>query len=153
MQIQQVNRTDDEKVYLVVNNVNATTATTGFGMRWVGGDAAEVVSTGGGQAVFSTDATMAQFAGIAAQDIAVNAYGRVIAYGLASVAYSAVANATIGVGGIANAILKGGGVAGTFVSGGVPQASSVAMFKYVYVVATTNISGGQPIGSGFVRGL
>jgi hypothetical protein len=153
MQIQRLNRTDDEKVYVIAKNVNATTATTGFGLRWVGGAAAEVVSTGANAAVFCADSTMAQFAGLAAEDIAVNAYGRCVAYGLASVAYSAIADVTIGVEGIAKAILKGGAVAGTFVSAGVPQASSVAMFKYLYVVATTGISGGQPIGSAFVRGL
>lgn len=153
MQIQRVNRTDDEKVFVVGLNVNATTATTGFGLRWVGGAAAEVVSTGSNAVVFSSDATMGQFAGIASQDIAVNAYGRIQAYGLASIAYSAIADVTVGVEGIAKGLLKTGGVAGTWASTATPQSLSTMLYKYVQTMTTVGISGGVPVGTGFVRAL
>jgi len=153
MQIQQVNRTDDEKVYVVAKNVNAVTATTGFQMRWVGGAAAEIVSTGGAAAVFLTDATAAQAAGVAAEDIAVNAYGRLVAHGLASVAFSFEANKTVGVTGIATGILKAGGLAGSFTSVRTPQSLSTSLYKYALNATTTNISGGVPIGNAFIRFL
>ena len=153
MQLQQVSRTDAEKVYVVAQNVNATTATTGFGLRVVGGAAAEIVSTDGVQAVFSGDATMANFIGLAAADIAVNAYGRVQSYGIASVAFSAEADKTVGVTGIAGSFLKAGAVAGTWTSTLTPQALSTFVYKYVSAITTTNISGGLPVGSAFVRAL
>lgn len=154
MQLQQVNRTDAEKVYIVLQNVNADTATTGLGLRYVGGAAAEIVSTDGIQAVFQTDATMAQFAGIAASDIAVNAYGRVQAYGYVnSIAYSAIANVTVGVTGIAGSFLKTGGLAGSWVSAQVPQANSTFMFKYVQAWTTVGSATVLGYGSGFVRAI
>lgn len=153
MQIQQLNRTDDEKVYVVGKNVSGTTATTGFAMRYVGGAAAEIVSTGAGAVVFAADANMAQLAGIAVEDIAVNAYGRLQAHGLVSVAYSAEANKTVGVTGIAGSFLKGGAVAGTFTSTKTPQSLSTFAYKYVQALTTVNISGGVPLGTAFVRAI
>lgn len=153
MQIQQVNRTDDEKVYLVAKNVNAVTATTGFGLRWVGGAATEIVSTGAGAAVFVTDATAALAAGVAVEDIAVNAYGRIQAYGLVSVAYSFEVDKTINVTGIATSLLKSGGLAGSYTSTRVPEGLSTSLYKYAIAMTTTNISGGLPIGSAYVRYL
>ncbi len=153
MQIQQVNRTDDEKVYLVAKNVNNVTVTTGFGLRWVGGAAAEIVSTGAGAAVFITDATAALAAGVAVEDIAVNAYGRIQAYGLVSVAYSFEADKTINVTGIATSLLKSGALAGSYTSTRVPEGLSTSLYKYAVAMTTTNISGGLPIGNAFVRYL
>lgn len=153
MQIQRINRTDDEKVYLAAKNVSGTTATTGFALRWVGAAAAEIVSTGGGAAVFATDAAMAQFAGVAVEDIAVNAYGRIQSYGLVSVAYSAEADKTVGVTGLANSFLKLGAVAGTFTSVKAAETLSTFAFRYVQAMTTVNISGGVPLGTAFVRAL
>lgn len=155
MQIQRVNRTDAEKVFIIVKNVNGVTATTGLGMRLLGGLAAEAASTDGIQAVLiESDAQMANFAGIVAKDIPDNSYGLVQAWGyVASLAYSAKANVTIGLEGIAKAFLKVGGLSGTWFSGGVPEALSTGAFKFVQVMATTGISGGVPYGSGFVRAL
>lgn len=133
--------------------MNAVTATTGTGLRWVGGAAAEIVSTGSGAAVFLTDATAGLAAGVAVEDIAVNAYGRVQAYGLVSVAYSAEADKTVGVTGLATGILKAGAAGGTFTSTQTPQAVSTMLYKYAVAMTTTNISGGFPVGSAFVRFL
>lgn len=153
MQIARVVGTDNDKVYFSVKNVNAVTATTGLGMRWVAGAAAEIVSTGAGQAVFLTDATTALVAGVAAEDIAVNAYGRVIAHGLASVSYSAEADKTINVTGIAASLLKVGALAGSFTSTRLAETLSTTLFKYAIAATTVNISGGIPMGSAFVKFL
>lgn len=153
MQIQKVVGTDNDRVYMSVKNVNALTATTGFALRWVGGAAAEKVSTGAGQAVFMADAAGALAAGVAVEDIAVNAYGRVVAKGLVSVAYSFEADKTVPLTGIATGVLRAGALAGSFTSGGVPQALSVTFFKYAIAMTTTNISGGVPLGDAYVNYL
>lgn len=155
MQIQRVNRTDAEKVFIIVRNVTGVTATTGLGMRFLGGNAGEVVSTDGVQCVIlESFAQLPQFAGIVARDIADNAYGLVQAWGYVnSVCYSAKADVTVGLEGPAKNLLVPGGLSGTWFSGGSPQAMSVALFKYVQAMATVNISGGVPFGSGFVRAL
>lgn len=152
MQTQRVNRSDAEKVFVVVKNVDADSITTGLGVRHVGGAAAEIVSTDGVNAIKA--GLSAQFVGIAAQDIASNSYGIVQAYGYVnSIAYSAEANKTVGVTGIANSFLKAGAVAGTFTSTQVPEALSTSAFKYLQAFTTVNISGGIPYGSGYVRAL
>lgn len=152
MQTQRVNRTDAEKVFVVVKNVEAVTITTGLGARFVGGAAAEIVSTDGVNAVLG--GISPQFAGIAAQDIASNGYGLVQAWGyVGSISYSAEANKTVGVTGIAGSFLKAGALAGSWTSTQVPEALSTGMFKFVQAWTTVNISGGIPTGSGFVRAL
>ena len=155
MQIQRVNRSDAEKVFLVVQNVEATTATTGLAMRYVGGAVAEVVSADGVQCVLlEAAASVANFSGIAVQDIAVNGYGRVQAWGyVTTIRLSAIADVTVGVEGIAKAFLKVGGQAGTWASTATPQSLSTACYKYVQAWTTAGISGGTPTCSGFVRAL
>lgn len=155
MQTQRVNRTDAEKVYLVVKNVDADSITTGMGVRLIGGIAAEIVSTDGISAIkFEADGSAAQFAGIAIEDIASNGYGRVQAWGYVnSVLLSAEADKTVGVTGIALSFLKKGAVAGSFTSTLTPQASSTMMYKYVQALTTTNISGGLNYTKAFVRAL
>lgn len=154
MQLQRVNRTDAEKVYIVVKNVSGTTATTGWGVRFVGGAAAEVVSTDGINAVL-LDGVMSNFAGVVAQDIAVNGYGRVQAWGYVnSIAISGVGTSiTIGVTGVANSFLKQGGAGMGFFSAEVPQDMSTFSYKYVQAWTTVTISTHPAYCSGFVRAL
>lgn len=155
MQTQRVNRTDAEKVYLVVKNVDADSITTGMGVRLIGGAAAEIVSTDGISAIkIAADATMPQFAGIAVEDIASNGYGRVQAWGIVnSVLLSAEANKTVGVTGIATSFLKVGAVAGSFTSVKTPQSLSTFAYKYIQALTTTNISGGLNYTKAYVRAL
>ncbi len=155
MQTQRVNRTDAEKIFLVVKNVDVDSMTTGYGVRFVGGAAAEIVSTDGIQAV-KMSALSPQFAGIAIQDIVSNGFGLVQAYGYVnSIAYSVVATSlTTGVTGIAGSFLKMGAVAGTFFSGQVPEALSTSAYKYAQALTTVNMSNAlPPFGSGFVRAI
>jgi len=155
MQIQQLNRTDAEKVFVVITNADADTITTGMGVRYVGGAAAEVVSTNGANAVkVAADAAMPQFAGIANQDIASNGAGLVQAFGYVnSILLSAEANKTVGVTGIANSFLKVGAVAGSFTSTQTAQALSTFAGKFVQAWTTANISGGLNYAAGFVRAI
>ena len=155
MQIQRVNRTDAEKVFINVQNKSGATLTVGWGARFCGGAAAEVVSTDGVQVVASADAAMCNFAGVVAQDLADNGYGRVQAWGYVnSIAISGVGTSiTIGVTGLANAFLKCGAAAGTFFSGQVPQALSTMAWKYLQAFTTNTISTHPAYLSGFVRAL
>lgn len=154
MNIQRVNRTDAEKVFLNVHNVAGATATTGRGLVFVGGAPAEIVSTDGVQVVLSTDASMPSFAGIANQDIPDDGYGLVQAWGFCnSIELSAEANKTVAPVAIATSFLKHGAVSGTFTSTQTAQALSTMAYKYVSVLNTVNISGGLVYAKGFVRAL
>jgi hypothetical protein len=155
MQIQRVNRTDAEKVFINVKNGTGATITTGMGSRFLGMLAAETASNDGTQ-VTALDAVgnMAAFSGIAAQDIASLGFGRSQIWGFVdSIMFSAEADKTVGNNAIADTFLKPGSVAGTFTTAQTAQSLSTTMFKYVQVWQTVNISGGIPYGKGFVRGL
>lgn len=155
MQIQGVNRTDAEKIYINYHNVDADSVTTGMGIRYVGGAAAEIVSTDGNACIkVAADAVMPNFAGIAIQDVPADGYGQAQAFGYVdSILLSAEANKTVGVTGIANSFLKVGAVAGSFTSTQTPQALSTFAFKTLQAFTTTNISGGLNYAAGFVRAL
>lgn len=156
MQIQRINRTDAEKVFVIVKGVDDTTLTTGYGVKLVGGACAEVASADGVGAHLSADTDfMYGFLGVAAQDIAANAYGRVQVWGYCgSIAFSAEADKTIGPASYLAAILKHGATGFGFTSAGVATAQALSTFGYKWVAAwnTTNISGGVPYGVGFVKG-
>jgi hypothetical protein len=157
MQIQRVNRTDAEKVYIVVKNVSATIATAGSAMRFAGTlGAAEVASSDGiGATLLTAVAEMPGLAGIAVEDIAVNGYGRVQAWGYCSSAlFSFEANKTCGVVTISECYLRPGGAAGTLTSGLGPEAAMKSTnYKYIINANTVNISGGAPSGPVYVRAL
>ncbi len=167
MLIQRVSRTTGEKIYLICQNGEGTTISTGMGARYLGGLAAEVVSTDGVQVMklaagATGDATFYQFAGIADQDIASLGYGRFQAWGYCdSVLLSQETDKTIGVDARVNTFLKCGGAAGTFTSAGygatnastLTVATVVGYSKFVQQMVTTNISGSLPYGKAFVRAL
>jgi hypothetical protein len=167
MLAQRVNRTDAEKIFMVVHNVDGTTLTTGFGARFVGGIETEAVGTSadGASVVMYTAGINNQinFAGVANQDIVADGYGLVQVYGYCdSIAMSAKADVTIGVDAAEIAtgtILLPGAVAGTFFSGlqDADTNGSIAdilmVQKFVRLWDTVNISGGVPYGPGFVRAL
>jgi hypothetical protein len=157
MQSQRVNRTDAEKVYIVVKNVAATVATAGSAMRFCGGlVAAEIASTDGISAhLLTAVAQMPMLAGIAVEDIAVNGYGRVQSWGYCPTAlFSFEANKTVGIVTISETYLRPGGAAGTLTSGLGPEAAMLSTnYKYIQNMGTVNISGGAPSGAVFVRAI
>ena len=168
MLIQRVSRTEAEKVFLIVQNAEATTASTGMGVRYLGGLSTEVASTDGIQVCkmetgTTGDALFCNFAGIADQDIASLGYGRIQAWGYCnSVLLSQETDKTVGIGDTrGNAFLKMGGAAGTFTSVGYGDTNcSTLTLKQVrgYIkcpqnMVTTNISGSLPYTKAFLRAL
>lgn len=169
MQIQRVNRTDAEKVYIVVTNADAATVTTGLGMTFcnAANGAAAGASVGGTEVLMVNNATshMLNFAGIAAQDIAVGAAGRSQIWGYCdSVAVShRGANTTIGGALIAETLLIPAALKGTFTSEAAQDALSVigagqgARFILIHDTVVLSLSlhsaGAYVYAKGFIRGL
>ena len=167
MQLQRVNRTDAEKVFIVVHNVDATSITTGQGSHFLG--AWDNAASVNGVDVIRTRAAIdfVLFAGVAAQDIAVDGYGRSQLWGFCdSVMMSHKAgNTTIGAGLVAETIL---GHAGTTKIGafwtetaqdalsvmGIGQAGRFVMALETVVLSLSLHSAGSHVwGPGFIRGL
>lgn len=155
MQIQKVNRTDAEKIFINIHNVEGNTATTGLGIRYVGGAAAEIVSTDGVQTVLlNADSAMSQLAGIATRDIPDDGFGQIQSWGFVdSILISAEADKTVGVTGIENSFLKKGGTIGSFTSTQTPEGMSTFAFKHIQAWTTVDISGGLNYCSGFIRAV
>jgi len=88
MQMQQINKSDAEKVLIVFKNVDAATVSTGLGVRLIVTGA----SCDGVQSVKQPVTTYgSHFMGISIKDVPVNGYGLAVVWGLAdSVALSAV---------------------------------------------------------------
>lgn len=157
MQIQRVNRTDPEKVFIVAKNGTAATITTGMGARYLGWIAgAELVSNDGTQVIaVENAANMAAFAGIAAEDIATLGYGRVQAWGYCNSIMLSAEGTSISVGGgtMAATVLKVSAAAGQYTSDGTAlETLSTTLYKYVQVFGTTTVSA-TAWASGFVRAL
>lgn len=160
MQIQQVIQTEGERVLINVKNVDGGgSLTTGFGVCMVGGAVGAAASADGINAVLRPIASALvasglspYFVGVAKNDIAINAYGLVVAWGgPTSVAMSFEADKTVGI--VVNeGILRAGGK-GLFTSALLPENLSTFCYKYVALMDTVNISGGVPYGKGFVRAL
>lgn len=148
MLIQQLNRTDPERVQIVVRNVDGTgSMTTGWGVCL----AEAGNSIDGSGAVFYTGARQKGFVGVAAQDIAINSYGRVTAWGYAaSVAVSGVGTSITTT---AGDILKAGAVAGQFFSSVLNEAASTLFYKYIYVASSLTVSANPTWVAGVVRAL
>lgn len=150
MLIQQLNRTDAERVLLQVRNVDGGgSITTGMG-----GALVKTAASGNGiNAVRVTAALVGEFSGVAINDIAINAYGLVTAWGYAaSVAISqSVGSWTL----TSGDYLRISGAAGHFTSVITAQAVSTQMYKYVIALGTLadTISNPRTYMSGLVRAL
>lgn len=153
MQIQQLNRTDPERILINVKNVDGGgSITTGMGAALVAtaasGDGINVVKT------TATAGNAGNFAGVALADIAINAYGLLTAWGwAASVAISqSVGSYTITAGDI---LIQSATAAGTFTSVVTNAALSTAMYKYVVAAGALadTISNPRPYLSGIVRAI
>ena len=157
MQVQRLNRTDPEKVYIVAKNVSATVATAGSAMRYRGvlGGAENVSADGAQVQLLDAVAEMPGLAGISVEDIASNGYGRVQAWGYHNAAlFSFEADKTCGIVSVSEMYLQPGGAGGTFTSGLGPEAAMLSTnYKYVMQLDTVNISGGAPTGPVFIRAI
>lgn len=151
MLIQQLNRTDAEKIQIVVKNVDGSgSITTGLGIAFVQTGA----SIDGISSVKSTAALWKGFAGVAQQDIGINGFGLVTAWGLANSV--AISNVGTSITVTAGDYLRPGAVAGTFFSGqAANETLSTLLYRYV-VAANTPVAistGTDSFVQGFVRGL
>jgi hypothetical protein len=151
MIIQQLNRTDPERVQIQVKNVDGGgSITTGLGACFpISGASIDGIS-----AVRSTAALARGFVGVAVQDIAINGFGLVTAWGyVGSVQISNVGTSlTI----TAGDQLKAGAVAGTFFSSVAAETTSTQYYKFVYAASTVPVdlsNLNQAFVAGIVRAL
>lgn len=92
MLIQQLNRTDPEKVAICIKNVEATSITMGMAVAYCIGTAASFDGVNAVKPASGTAANLPGFIGVALQDIASNGFGLVQMFGsVASVLLSNVA--------------------------------------------------------------
>lgn len=149
MLIQQIIR-EPEVVQIIVKNVDGSgSITTGLGVALVASGA----SIDGVSAVKSAAATIKAFAGVAAEDIPINGYGRVTVWGLAHVVQLSNVGTSITI--TRGDTLKPGAVAGTFFSSVTDAAMSTLLNKYI-IAASTPVAistGSQAVCQGIVRAL
>lgn len=147
MNTQRANRTDPEVIRLIVKNVDGGgSITTGMGVALVVAGA----SIDGIQAVKTGTGAIKGFCGVAKQDIAINSYGEVIAWGYAASVLISHEGTSITV--TAGNTLKPGAVAGTFASSVTDEAASTLMYRYVVAANTNTISAAAYV-KGLVRAL
>lgn len=134
MDIQQINRTDPESIKIVVKNVDGSGSfTVGLGVALVA-SAASFSTTDALPAVKGTAALIAGFLGVAAQNIPINGYGKVVNRGYAASVQISHVGSSITI--TAGDVLIPGAVAGTFFSTVTAQAMSTLLYKYVIACST-----------------
>lgn len=151
MLIQQLNRTDAEKIQIMVKNVDGGgSITTGLGVMFATAGA----SIDGVSSVRATAAGVKGFVGVATQDIAINGFGLATAWGFVNSVQLSNVGTSITV--TAGDTLIPGAVAGTFFSTVTAQAMSTLLYKYVIAASTVpvDISNlNQSFVSGIVRAI
>lgn len=148
MLIQQLNRTDAERVQVIFSNVDGSgSITTGLGIAYANAGN----SIDGVGATKYAAAGVKGFAGVAAQDVAINSYGRATVWGYANSVQVSGVGTSITV--TAGDILKPGAVAGTFFSSILNEAVSTLFYKYVYVASTLTVSANPVWVAGVIRAL
>lgn len=148
MQIQQLNRTDAEKVFILVKNVDGTgSMTTGLAVCIAEAGA----SIDGVSATLSTAAKWKGFVGIAAQDIAINSFGLVQSYGFAASVQISGVGTSITV--TAGDVLKAGAITGTLFSSQTNEALSTQLYRFAYVATTQTVSANPVWTSAIIRAL
>lgn len=134
MQVQQLNRTDPERVKIVFTNIDGSgSITTGMGISWPDAGA----SMDGIGVVKYAATNVGGFCGVAEQDVAINGYGLAVSWGLANSVLISHVGSSITV--TRGDFLKPGAVAGTFFSSITPQAVSTLLYRYV-IAATTPVA-------------
>ena len=134
MLIQQLNRTDAERVQMMVKNVDGSgSIMTGWGVMFATAGA----SIDGVSSVKSTAAAIKGFVGVATQDIAINGFGLVTAWGYVNSVQISNVGSSITI--TAGDTLIPGAVAGTFFSSITAQAMSTLLYRYVVAAATVPV--------------
>jgi hypothetical protein len=147
MQIQQLNRTDAERVVIVYKNVDGSgSITTGLGVALVQAGA----SIDGISAVKMAAGVQKGFAGVSAQDVPINGYGLATAWGYAASVLISHEGSSITV--TRGDTLKPSAVAGSFASSLTDQAISTLLYRFVYAGSTNTVSAAAYV-TGVVRAL
>ena len=151
MLIQQLNRTDPERIQIMVKNVDGSgSITTGYGVAFP----VAAGSIDGISVVKATAALQKGFCGVVTQDIAINGFGLATVWGFVnSVQISNVGTSITITGGDT---LIPGAIAGQFFSVVTAQAFSTLLYKYVYAATTVPVdlsNLNQSFVSGIVRAL
>lgn len=141
----------DERVFVNVKNVEATSITTGMGVALRVGTTASFDGTSSVRAIGGNAADLPGFLGIATQDIASNAFGLVQIYGNVGSVLLSVTTTSITI--TAGDPLIPGAVAGTLFSGVPTYATSGFNWVIASNPPTTTLSqaAGSIYCSGFVR--
>lgn len=147
MLIQQLNRSDAEKIQLMIKNVDGGgSITTGWGASFpITGASIDGISS-----VKTTGALARGFVGVAIQDIAINGFGLVTAWGYVNSVQISNVGSSITV--TAGDQLLVGAVAGTFFSVITAQATSTQYYKYVYAATTVPVDLSN-LNQSFVAGI
>lgn len=150
MLIQQLNRNDAERVQIMVKNVDGGgSITTGLGANLVVAGA----SIDGISAVKYVATGNKGFVGVAVQDIPINGFGLVTAWGQVNSVQISHVGSSITI--TAGDTLKPGAVAGTFFSSITAEATSTLLYKYVIAATTPDAVSTQAVAfcQGIVRAL
>lgn len=147
MIIQALNRADPERIQLQVKNVDGGgSITTGLGVcHPLSGASIDGVSV-----VKATGALARGFIGVAVQDIAINGFGLVTAWGQVNSVQISNVGTSITI--TAGDQLLAGAVAGTFFSVITPQATSTQYYKYVTAATTVGVDLSN-LNVSFVQGI
>jgi hypothetical protein len=134
MLIQQLTRTDPERIQIQVKNVDGGgSITTGLGVCFPLSGA----SIDGISAVKATGALARGFIGVAVQDIAINGFGLVTAWGYVNSVQISNVGTSITI--TAGDQLLASGIAGQFFSSITAQATSTQYYKYVTAATTVPV--------------
>lgn len=147
MLIQQLNRTDPERVQLIVKNVDGGgSITTGMGACFpITGASIDGISS-----VKATAALARGFVGVATQDIAINGFGLVTAWG--QVNSVQISNVGTSITTTAGDQLKASAVAGMFFSSVAAETTSTQYYRFVYAATTVPVDLSN-LNQSFVQGI
>jgi len=146
MQIQRINRNSPETIYTVVTNVDARSLTTGWPVAYRLGTNASLNFNSAVLALSGTAADLPGFIGVADQDIATNAVGRVVMWGYAASVYLSNVGTSLTINN-GDPLVPG---ASAFFSLAPTYAASG--FKYVIASNMPPAISARAWGSGFVKG-
>lgn len=147
MLVQQLNRTDAEKIQIMIKNVDGSgSITTGWGAMFAESGA----SIDGISSTKLTGAAVKGFCGVATQDIAINGFGLATAWGFVNSVQISNVGTSITI--TAGDTLLPGAVAGTFFSSITAQAMSTLLYRYV-VAATTIPTDLSNLANSYISGI
>ncbi len=147
MLVQQLNRTDPERIQIMVKNVDGGgSITTGLGVAFpISGASIDGISS-----VRATAALARGFVGVATQDIAINGFGLATAWGYVNSVQISNVGTSITI--TAGDQLLAGAVAGTFFSSITPQTTSTQYYRFVTAATTVPVDLSN-LNQSFVAGI